>query len=474
MGSRAVTCAVTNVTLCDDEAVLLPLAPAWSQPSKRRFPGYGGEGRAGASLCTTGGASTIFAPLMLPIFGVVGDYERFEFLHEDDHTAWLADRLGHAIDEVQCAVSRGDHLRKVDRFARAAYRAQAWSLFQRTADWGGALYGCWIAREAWDELSVDTWGGDGGRSTSVYASGSFSPYNLRGMGFVAGEPDPESARRLFPEGFATGHHPDRRVVPYRHEGDKPGLSPEEGLVLWDNDGWFRLTLDGKDLGSVHGPRSADSALASAGSGLPEEAVRWAERTPALEGVLREAARSALERVEFQRARRARLESQPWTAFRPLARATPTEQAACDGQKHVVLTRDDPPEFARVEDCPRRPHGGCWRPAQSLDGLPAAALEELARQGWRRRWPNPWLGPHTGNADLHQLAPEMLAIYRRTLFGRFFPRWLALQTFVVNLHATNRILAPAPRGLQYGHNALEQRVASLATRIARRRARRRQP
>ena len=128
----------------------------------------------------------------------------------------------------------------------------------------------------------------------------------------------------------------------------------------------------------------------------------------------------------------------------------------------------------VEDCPRRKRGGCGGTPRgvSLKGagriaFPEAALEELARQGWRRRWPSPWASSHIQSPYLRVLAPEMPAIYRRALFGRFFPRWLALQTFLGNLHAANRILAPAPHGYQFGHRAVEQRVAKLAVRLSRR-------
>lgn len=529
MGSFAVTCAVTNTTLYRREAVLLPLAPSWRQPYKRRFPGYGGAERRGASLVTGEGASAIFAPLMLPVFGVAGEYGRIETVHEDEHTTWLADRLGQSFDEIQEAIAHGGHLRKIDRLARETYRAEAWSSFQRTADWGGGLYGCWIAREVWDELSAETWTERGEPDSSVYASGGLTPYNLRGMGFVAGEPDPEGARRVIP----AGHQPERYTVPYRHASDPAGLPPEKGLVFWSDGGRVsQVTRDGKHYGHLYHPRDVHRALLRGGTGLPEESVRWAERTPALEGRLREAAREALTTLEIRALTREREEKYPSTAFTLVADSTPkelrdarrdlgmarvreklwhdtddtdgkadetpvapvepfiAEQTFCDGQKHVVLRAHDHGDPTRyrdaaegstehgtlvgVEDCPRRKRGGCGGTPRgvSLKGagriaFPEAALEELARQGWRRRWPSPWASSHIQSPYLRVLAPEMPAIYRRALFGRFFPRWLALQTFLGNLHAANRILAPAPHGYQFGHRAIEQRVAKLALRLSRR-------
>ena len=116
MGSFSVSCALTGITLANQPAVLIPLAPA-------RWPGGEGARKSpspigGAYVCTNEGAGALFGPLALPILGRVGDYGDLENYEEDDNVRFLKMRFGDQFDDFIEGCTRGGRTKLTDRLAR--------------------------------------------------------------------------------------------------------------------------------------------------------------------------------------------------------------------------------------------------------------------------------------------------------------------------------------------------------------------
>jgi hypothetical protein len=508
MGDSSVSCVLTGVTLTSQRVVLLALAPArYAAPSRTR-PSIA----AGARVISNEGARAWFDPVLLPIFGRMDSYGHLTDIESDEHTAFLEARLGMSILEIADAIIDGAQPEAMKRFARQAARGSS----SKRLAWDGRLYGCFIARQAWEAFSttfVNEWGKP---AFSVWHESWLSPDVLRGLGFVKGAKDVTRARELLGEGQQAG---DRYHTPYTH----PKIAD---LVIWSDTSFSsRPTLGDVDLSkklSIYRPAELQKALLKYKRTLPKAAIAWAEATPSVLLEFHAARRSHNRELKRRREERERIDVHPELQFELVADTTPesirnennelvraamnqrarkwfgpsdepstqadtpedsTEapeptlavprgavQTFCDGRTHVILMAADDNTAINpiVCDCDKGP--ACAQPSHRRGDLhwvtlpfPTGVRDELKARGWKAKsnWP---LRGYGDSPIMRMVAPELPVIYRKALLRDFVDRMVALCTMLQTMSAANRLLQPTNTGYQYGHLYIQRQVAQLATRM----------
>lgn len=479
MGDSSVSCALTGVALTADRVALIPLAPAWFVEGGRDRP----SPPRGARIISNEGASALFGPLTLPIFGRLDGYGSVYEIETSSHTAFLEKRLGVDAETFARAVCDGDTLPGVARFARRV-RLGIGRSPRRALTWFGGLYGCYVDRDAWDAFSKSLVGEDGSSRYSVWDDGWFNPTNLHGMGFRTPGKDAAGAVAALGKGDLCG---GRYHTPYTH----PEL-PE--LVAWcDMHMSSEIVWRGKVIQSVYHPCGLDAALRKRGAALPVSAVAWAQQTPVEESNLRDEGKQYRELVASHRAARKAVAECPEIAFRlvrdtvpesvrkarltealrnaraffrgkpltPVHRVDTTlyERTFCDDRWHVDVS---PAGIVPVRcDC------GGKLPSLGFELMPREAVEALRAAGWK---PAPRAEPFLNLPYQRVFAPELLHIYRGKLYGEFLSEAAALRTFIGWMHAANRLLMPSFCGYQYGNHPAAARIAQFAVDAARARVR----
>lgn len=508
MGDSSVSCVLTGVTLTHEPAVLIALAPArFSQPSRKR-PGFD----HGARVIANEGASALFMPVLLPIFGEMDSYGHLTDIEKNEHTAYLEARLGVSIEEIADAIVDGHKLPAMAKFAKRVARA-ATEGFERNLTWDGRLYGCFLAREAWDAFSSDFLNEWGKPSYSVWDEGWLNPQVLAGLGFVKGAKDVARAVALLGEGGQAGN---RYHTPYTH----PKV-PD--LVLWcDENMSSRVTIGDRDLSketSIFHPAQLQTALRKYKRALPKAAVAWAKATPELRLKVEAARRRRNAAIKTEREQHARDTARPDLTFDLFADTTPTEireannkisrerfqrrmqecfgkdkkeptaqldrpvepevaltvpegavQSFCDGRKHISLTAtaDNKASNPIVCDC----DGGeaCKQSHYSIDRLHAVTLsfnEEavaaLVASGWKLKRRRAWFSSNECTI-MRCMAPEAAQLYRATMLREFSNALIALITVERTLDAANKLWQPTNTGYQYGHLYMQRKVAELASKL----------
>lgn len=504
MGDSSVSCVLTGVTLTYEPAVLIALAPASFCEPNRKYPSLD----HGARVISNEGASAVFTPVLLPIFGRMDSYGHLTDIEKNEHTAYLEERLGATIEEIADAIIDGQRLPAMAKFAKMSARPEAHP-YKKQLTWDGRLYGCIVAREAWDAFSsnfIDEWGKP---SYSVWDASWLDPRVLRGLGFVRGR-----------EGRGAGGQAGNRYhTPYTH----PKL-PD--VVVWcDQDMSARVTVGDIDLSkksSIFYPSQFQAALRQYKRALPPEAVAWAKATPSVRLELDKARAHRNRALKQRRKDRARREKFPELTFHLFADTTPeairesnnkisderfqrrmqewfgtdpdtTEapkaqlelprapeakltvpegavQSFCDGRKHISLTAtaDNTASNPVVCDCDggeacKQDWSGSHRLHSVRLGFTQEALAALVASGWTVQWRSEWMDV-SGGPIMRTVAPEMPKVYRGKLLREFADSLAALITFSQSMTAANRLFQPTATGYQYGHLHMQRKVAQLAEKM----------
>lgn len=470
MGSFSVSCALTGITLSNQPAVLIPLAPA-------RWPG--GEGArsspspiGGAYVCTNEGACGLFGPLALPILGRVGDYGDLEDYEEDANVRFLKVRFGDQFDDFIEGCTRGGRTKLTDRLARKIAKSR---FKKEYATWDGTLSGCWIAREAWDLFSTRAWNENGTPRATIGDDGWLDPQNLKTMGFVSGSKDEATAIALLGPG---PHEGDRYNTPYTHK-ELP-----EFIVWCDEHMSSRASYKGKkaEIGLTFQPFL--KGLKKLGLKLPESARTAVANTSIFRGHLIEARNSQTERVEMSDRHERFLKEHPQARFNRIAEgSTECTQVYCSRDRfsksngkgkhfHVTLTGGPgsvgPAESFNITPCDSKgeDHKEVWE--RGLQFTPAV-WEALKVAGWKPRR-RPMVNGTSSDPYMRGFPEEALELYnyRRgsMLSDKFLPAVEALLCFESNMYAANKMLAPTVSGWQCGNNATQREVAKMALKLVR--------
>jgi len=502
MGDSSVSCVLTGVTIRTERAVLIPLAPV--RYGNRAHPTLD----VGARVVSNEGAAAWLAPVMLPIFGRLDGYGGLEGIKKTPHTRFLEARLRRSIEEIATLVGDGGRLATIPR--------EYWSHRDKDRRWNKQLYGCYVLREAWDEFSAATWEDYGPPAYSVWDAGWLEPGVLRGLGFVPGPKDGAKARKVLGNG---PHQGERYTRPYEH----PALS---NVTAWCDEHMSSLVaVDGDVHESIYRVSELQKVLGKTNRSLPAEAIRWAQETPVLDTKLEAEGREYRRGLAQHRREQARYREHPAFTFHCIADTTPPElreaadqwmkaqmdlrfkrlrkgesgvealvdamttsvpeeqdlppnplarvptgvrQTFCDGHFHVTLVAadDGSPQVGEIVACPdgdAYQHLGTFIHGTTLEFTPAV-FEALRAAGWKPRV-KPYAGLSGGGYYVSVMAPEFGRIYRAKLYRQFAPEFRALLTFTFNMHAANRLYMPTNTGYQYGHYAVQHRVASLAAAYA---------
>lgn len=279
-------CALTGATIRGD-AVLIPLAPARYVEGGRNVM----RPLGGTHWVSNEGATALFTPLTLPIAGRVEEFGDLRDIEEGPNTRFIEATYGMKISEFAEAVHRGHRLDEIAKISRDACFWKEGDSYRESSIYDGTLWGCHVAREAWDLFSTASWDDRSGKSDyTIYDAGWLEEYALRGMGFSIGEENKTESRRV----LATHHDPARYCHPCTH----PELP---GVVLW-YDGYMSSepTYNEKHFGytdkqykcesSIHNVAQLDRGVRELGLELPKNAVEWAKSTPSLAANLDEARR----------------------------------------------------------------------------------------------------------------------------------------------------------------------------------------
>lgn len=474
MGSSSVSCALTGVTLSNQPAVLIPLAPA-------RWPGEGGDRSrpsaiGGARVISNEGAGALFGPLALPILGCVGDYGDLESYEEDDNVRFLKVRFGDQFDDFIEGCTRGGHTKLTDRIARKIARSR--SLKEYPA-WDGTLSGCWVARDAWDLFSTKAWNENGTQRATVGDDGWLDPQNLKTMGFVSGPKDEETAKALFGNG---PHEGDRYNTPYTH------TELPEFIVWCDEHMSSRASYKGKkaEIGLTFQPFL--KGLKKLGLKLPESARTAVTSTSIFRGHLIEARDKHVEDVERENRHEAFLKEYPQARFNQITveGGDPNTEVYCSRDRysptrgkhfHVTLTgkvasETDGSESAlrgevesfTVTRCEGGDHKEVWKRGMQFTPAVWDALKEAGYKPRKRER----LSMSSSDPYLRGFPEEALMLYtyrRQTMLSdRFLPAMEALLCFESNMYAANKMLAPTVSGWQCGNNATQREVARMALKL----------
>ena len=480
MGSSSVSCALTGVTLSNQSAVLIPLAPA-------RWPGEGGNRRhpsamGGAQVISNEGACAIFGALTLPIIGSVGDYGDLEDYQEDANVRFLKAKFGDEFDDFIEGCTRGGHTKLTDRIARKVAKSREYP------GWDGTLSGCWVAREAWDLFSTKAWNENGTQRATVGDDGWLDPQNLKTMGFVSGPEDKATAIAILGNG---PHEGDRHHTPYTH----PELP---GFIAWCDEHMSSLaSYKGKkaEIGLTFQPFL--KGLKKLGLKLPESARTAVTNTSIFRGHLIEARNEHNERVEMNDRHERFLKEYPQGRFNRIEEGSnETTHVYCSRDHyskikgkhfHVTLTGKRASEGEVSETAPRgevesftitpcdargkRDHKEVWQSGMQFTPAVWDALKDAGYKPRKRDVPS---GP-SSNPYLRGFPEEALMLYtyrRQTMLSdRFLPAMEALLCFESNMYAANKMLAPTVSGWQRGNNATQREVARMALKLVRARGRR---
>lgn len=473
----SVACAMTGATLCNQDAVFIPLAPARFCPTGRNTPSVIGQ----SSFLAAPEHNHLFAPLTLPIFGRLDDGGGFERWEDDAHTALLRKRL--KTDDLNAffgAVLDGKTHPRITKMARWHARNHRGSEDRRQFVWDGKrLSGCWVAREAWDLFSSQTWETTGRPTWSVYDSGSLNKHNLEGMGFVCGPEDAaEAGRQLLDDKSHT--------FPWSH-------GTFAGLVVWGARASMSVRATYRDVTSAEMWTVAElhRQLLRWELPLPFDAERWVRSTSVLRSGLVGARGRWRRLAKSYRERYAKSLADPAMFFRILRDSTPPEvqswqvrsrapgaealprptmpdsitQTLCDERFHATITgpNTDTPESILVEPCPCR---GRFGPPKGV--VPFKFDDEvwfaLRYCGWKP--PSRMRYDASDDAMVRAFAPEALLLYGPSLLDdSMLPRVEALLMFLANMTAANRVLTPTPRGRQFGHPHVEKLVGKMLVKLA---------
>lgn len=457
MGSSSVSCVLTGVSLANQPAVLLPLAPG--EYTNRRGP----TNHGGASIISNEGAAALYSPLTLPLFGHVGDAGDFRYLEEDDNTRYLQRKLGD-MEKFADLVTGGDR----DTTVLKRYANRTWQRsikYHKHHRWDGVPSGSWVAREAWDYFSTHMWDDNGGPPRySVWEAGWLCPWNLRGMGFVEGKEDPDVSEAIL--GALKVHDPRRYHTPWTHP-DAPDIT------MWcDNHMSSEIVVGGKTTRHKYRVSDVQKGLEALGSTLPAESIRWAKATCYYHSVVESEGDLYRRTRDLERTREIYHQENPDLYFATTSTTTDevgaVTQVRCDSSYHVTLYKTAEEETKWwFERCPKRGGYPCYgHPYTAPLPLPERMWEDLKTCGWKppkRRIDHP-RGPY-----FRAFAPEMLSIYGGRIYGPTFrPLVEALLTFMSNLGAANRILGPTSSGWQCGNDRTQREVAQMALKVIRNR------
>ena len=493
MGSFSVSCAMTGVSLANQRAVLIPLAPSRYAPGGRRHPTTMG----GSLVISNEGACALYGALTLPLIGRVGDYGDLEDLEEDVNTAFLRERLGgkESFEMFIQALTSG----REDNF-HPFIKKMARRINRRDRDnnkWDGKVSGCWVSREAWDEFSTHAWNESGKPRATVFDDGWLDPQNLKGMGFTKGKKDEETAKSI----FGSGNHGGTRYnIPYTH----PSL-PE--LIVWcDGHMSSEASYRGTKVDVKYHFQDLQKAVAKLGMRLPYEMVAWAKATSIYRGHLltaREKAKngSAMDRKMAQVYKddpqlhwnrletysgekeaisaqvRARVQNRMKGTDLPVPELPPaTEHVYCSWEGPHTRMKGEPLHVhlygtgeGDAEDCTIVPCNCKEAVASRIYGpgmkFTRDVWDAVKAAGWTAPKQKYLLGDFSDDPYLRSFPRETFQIYRRRfLSAEFLPLVEALLTFEGNMYAANRLLAPTMSGWQCGNNATQRQVAKMALKV----------
>lgn len=455
MGSFSVSCVLTGVTLANQDAVLIPLAP--TRGGNRQSPSAIG----GSYVVSNEGAAAIFGALTLPIIGAVGDYGDMESIHEDANVRFLREQFGDEFDNFIEGCCRGGHTKLTDKLAREVNITR---YNKKKPGWDGTLSGCWIAKEAWDKFSREAWDEGGGRRESVGTDGWLDPKNLLGMGFKPGTPDKDAAIAL----FGDGHHEGTRYYhPYTHK-DLPEL------IVWCDDHMSsEASYKGKPLAIKYKYSDFVAAITKVGLTVPRSMSRWASRTSVYRGHLLEARDEIRQKLEMDIRHDEFLAKHPDMRWHMIKEGSDENtQVFCTrrsykdepgSHRHIILKRDG---SHSVTGCPGRKDHTDDYSVKRFEFTPEVfeTIKAMKSMGWRmpkeRRARAGLTSPY-----LRAFPEETLNLYGdKLLSNKFLPmveRFLCLEG---NLYAANRILTPTASGWQCGNNATQREVATMALKL----------
>lgn len=494
MGSSSVSCGLTGVTMSNQPAVLIPLAPAPWVDGNRNYPSP-----MGARIGGNNGACALFGPLTMPIMGRVGDVGDFE-PDDNEHFQVLTRRLQGDIDDFFQGVCYGGSHPRISRIARIIARDERGN-YRKSTTWDGNLRGMWVHREAWEEFSTHSWGEDGKSDTSIYDSGWLSPHNLAGAGFTKGEKDEATATTILGNGVHDG---PRYNVPYTHP-DLPGL------IIWCDDHMSsEASFNGKKVAVKYHFQQLFETIRKLGLTVPPAMETWARSTSTYWTEIQKAKATVQEAREMQRMTWESKVRNPQHFFRLIRDTTPedavkawrrdtqklvrksldggqaepsvledvpggVEQVFCDHRFHVTLrgphADKEATEFGIVRcDCGHKPlelHG--FNARFSFDRTPGL-WDSLKTEGWTIPKPKRRV-PYLPGSYLSGFPKEMLYLYGRDLFHpAVTPLMERMFMFLTNTYAGNRILMPSASGWQCGNFPVQRRISLFAARLAARRGR----
>lgn len=466
MGSSSVSCALTGITLANQPAVLIPLAPSrYPSGGDRRFPSAVG----GAQVVSNEGSAALFGALALPLIGRVGDYGDLEDLREDANVRFLRDRFGDEFDDFIEGVTRGGHTNLTNKIARKVGKTR---YRKNRPAWDGNLSGCWIAKKAWDKFSTQAWNEDGSRRESVGTDGWLDPKNLQGMGFKPQGEDKSTATALFGSG---PHEGDRYYYPYTHGG-----IPD--LTVWCDDHMSsKASYKGAKIEIGLQYDNFVKALKKLGVSLPLSLTKWAMRTSVYRGHLLEARESRDKGIARDAEMEAFYNAHPDARWSPITEGSDADtQVFCSrrygmntGRHYHIIIKSDGTHS--VTGCAStKDHGSNYsfdRDKFKFTPEVWETITALKKMGWRQPKQERL---YTGfdNPYVRGFPEETLHLYGEAfLSNALLPlteRFLCLEG---NMYAANRLLAPTTGGWQCGNNATQREVAEMALRLVRARERR---
>lgn len=157
MGDFSISCGMSGLSLINTDVVLFPLIPNVYEAPEGKFE-FNQH-----SIVSNEGATALFEPWALPIFGHLGDYGSLEEIDEDYNTRALETKFGTDISEIaeqMCYPSDGDNQFPAHSTSMLVHR-QVWNQFSKPGldEWGKVIelkdYRGISRRQQWDKTVGD-------------------------------------------------------------------------------------------------------------------------------------------------------------------------------------------------------------------------------------------------------------------------------------------------------------------------------
>lgn len=449
MGDSSVSCVMSGMSMTDEKAVLIALAPASYYGPSRKRPGHVHGARVSGDEVNT------LVPVLLPLFGNMDSYGRLEEIEKDEHTAFLEAKFNAPIEEIAGLVSEGARPDVMRKAARKVALDESKSCAIEKKVWDGRLFGCFVSREVWDRFSRNFINERGGPDDTVWDASEVGPEVLRGLGFKFVREDKKLAiEQLGPDHYVGLHHAHLYIHPSMPD-----------VEAWcDANMSTEYVVRGKQLPHTYRLAQTHAKMQELDppTGFPPKAIEWAKRTTDVTLNLMKARNSMRRQRKINKEREAYLRKHPEKTFAARTVNSENDVTYCDGRVHIQLTPDT------VSMTPCLDGKACEADRYSREGFkrnhkhrfPTEKLPQIEALGWKVYVQR--LGLNLSDAPiLRKFAPEMFHIYGQKLLSKaFLPRAAELVTFARAMYATNKLFQPNLSGYQYGHLYLQRELAKV--------------